>query len=138
VAVLCCAVLCCKCSVLWLCCAVTFLIDLPSLTLNSPQICTAHATCSPVNTATSGRRNPFRFQFICHAKANLATFEVPTAVLSMSEIFWDVTVPALLGPENEGVPNLPNFEHYCTSVPVTRRHLFMISFLLVLMSNDVS
>jgi hypothetical protein len=33
----------------------------------------------------------------------------------MSQVFWDVTPPALLGPENEGVLNLLNFEHYCSS-----------------------
>ena len=56
-AVLCCAVavLCCGCAVLCYGCAVAVLIDLPSLTLNSPQICTDNATCSAVDTATSGR-----------------------------------------------------------------------------------
>jgi len=57
------------------------------------------------------RCNPFQLQFICHTKANLATFEVPTAVLLMSQVFWDVTVPASLGPENEGVLNIRNLEH---------------------------
>jgi hypothetical protein len=109
------AVLCCDCAVLCCGCSVAVHIDLPSLTLNSPEICTNHATWSAVDTATSGRRNPFRFQFICQAKTNLATFEVPTAVLLMSQVFWDVTLPALLGPENEGVLNLRNFEHYCPS-----------------------
>ena len=124
-AVLCCAMdvlwLFCGCAVLCYGCTLAVLIDMPSLTLNSPQICTGYATRSAEGTATSGRRNPFQFQFICHAKSNLATFEVPTAVLLLSQFFWGVTLHALLGPENEGVMKLWNFENYCPSDTVSPR-----------------
>jgi hypothetical protein len=41
------------CALLWLFCTAAVLITLPSLTLNSPQICTDHAPCSAEHTATS-------------------------------------------------------------------------------------
>ena len=121
-AVLCCAVavLCCGCDVLCYGCAVAVLIDLPSLTLNSPQICTDNATCSAVDTATSGRVILSGFNLFATLRQHLRHLRFPQQYCwcLKSSGMWLCLYYLVLK-----MKTFWTFEISNTPVPVTWRHL---------------